>query len=180
MTTIITLWRSHCNIQLFIHGRDRLLFVPSPTVYHIILQLPHEKAIYKQWRLTICTGLIKWIFWINKKKFINKFFPSFIYREQRGGVEKNDWAPQSHWVNLYTEKLRQSTGFKITNSHSPLHFPIRYMQKKTWTRDCIHSEGAAGPFLKANHIGWTGFINSSLRNTSPSFIYKKKTKKQHT
>lgn len=59
VTTVVRLWRSHCNIQLSVNGRDRLPFVPSHTVYHIILQLPHEKAIYKHWRLTICTGLIK-------------------------------------------------------------------------------------------------------------------------
>lgn len=92
-TTIVCLWRSHCNIQLSVNGRDRRFFVPSPTVYHTILQSPHEKAIYKQWRLTVCTGLIKHIFWIKEKDINRFFFPSIMYKEE---VLENDWAPR--WV----------------------------------------------------------------------------------
>lgn len=131
VTTIICLRRSHFNIQLSVNGRDHFLFSPSPTVFHTILQSPHEKAIYKQWRLTICTGLIKHIFSI-KEKDINRFFffPSIMYKEQKKEVLENDWAPQSHCVNSHREKLLPSTGFKIS-SHSRCHFPIRYMQKRT-------------------------------------------------
>lgn len=90
-TIIICLWRSHCNIQLSVNGRDRLL---SRSISHYLTVASwgkKKKAIYKQWRLTICTGLIKHIFLIikeKKKKDINRFFPSIMYTEQRGGVGK--------------------------------------------------------------------------------------------
>lgn len=43
-TTIVCLWRSPCNIHLCVNGRYRLLFVPSPTVCHTILQQPRGKS----------------------------------------------------------------------------------------------------------------------------------------
>lgn len=67
-TIIICLWRSHCNIQLSVNGRDRLL---SRSISHYLTVASwgkKKKAIYKQWRLTICTGLIKHIFLIIKEK----------------------------------------------------------------------------------------------------------------
>lgn len=70
VTTVIRLWRSRNsqNIQLSINGKDHLPFVFSPTVYHTMLQLPCEKAIYKQRNLTICTVLIKVSSGLKKKK----------------------------------------------------------------------------------------------------------------
>lgn len=69
VTTVIRLWRSRNsqNIQLSINGKD-LPFVFSPTVYHTMLQLPCEKAIYKQRSLTICTVLIKVSSGLKKKR----------------------------------------------------------------------------------------------------------------
>lgn len=141
VTTIVCLWRSHCNIQLSINGRDRPLFVPSPTVYHTILQ---EKAIYKQWRLTVCTGLI---FWIQEKRYKQILFPfTYIHRAKRRCCKMIEHL--SHCVNLHTEKLLPSTGFRITNSHSPLHFPIRYMQKRREPEAQHSFRGGRGPLSK--------------------------------
>lgn len=85
-TIIICLWRSHCNIQLSVNGRDRLL---SRSISHYLTVASwgkKKKAIYKQWRLTICTGLIKHIFLIikEKKKRYKQIFPfDYVHRAKR-------------------------------------------------------------------------------------------------
>lgn len=103
------------------------LFVPSPpTVYHTIL---HEKAIYKQWRLTICTGFIKHIF---KEKDINWFFSLQLYT--RGGVVKWLSTPESLCKFTHRKNCFQVLALRSQTHTHPLHFPIRYMQKKTGAR----------------------------------------------
>lgn len=89
-TIIICLWRSHCNIQLSVNGRDRLL---SRSISHYLTVASWGKKKkpftsngalqYVQDWSNISSWLLK-----KKKKDINRFFPSIMYTEQRGGVGK--------------------------------------------------------------------------------------------
>lgn len=51
-------------------------------------------------------------------------------------------------VEIYTlkKKLLPGTGFKVTESHSPLHLPIRYMQKDRGSASFIHPEARQASF----------------------------------
>lgn len=152
MTNIVCLSGGHTVTFSYPLTAGIVSSVPSPTVYHTILQLCHEKAIYKQWRLTICTGLIKFLSSeLTKKKGGYKQGVPFNYvqRAKRGRCWKMIEHLRICRVNLHTEKLCPSTGFKITNSHSPLHFPIRYMQKKPHEPEAQHSSrGSRWPLFQ--------------------------------
>lgn len=129
------LWRSRSNIQL--SEIVSSLFPLSQYItlsYSSLMKKPFtSNNMYK-------IGLRNY-----KEEHINRVFSSVLYREQRGGVRK--WLSTSESLcRIYTQKkLSPITGFKI-NSHSPLHFPNRYIQNDKSHRLSIHSEGAKGPF----------------------------------
>lgn len=73
-----------CNIQLSVNGRDPLLRLPLPPKYITLfysVPLGKQKAIYKQWRLTICTDSSTASSEFKKKK--DSFIFNCVQREKR-------------------------------------------------------------------------------------------------
>lgn len=99
----------------------------------------------------------------SKEKRYKQIFPFNYVQRTKKEVLENDWAPQSHCVNLHAEKKTASKYWlqdKLTLTPS-LSYQV-HAKKDRSQRLSIHSEAATGHFLKANHIWWIGFINFSL------------------